>query len=245
MVRANRRNYYRLLHVQPDAPFEIIRASYRTLMRILKHPDLGGDDWNAGLVNEAYGVLSIAEKRAQYDRERQGFERHPGQPDRVPSTLAFPVHAEGLQLAESLRLAERLVCAFCQTTNYRGRQHVDAVCGGCGAPLRLVGLTAGQVTERGTQRIEHPGDIRYWVEAAGLDSTSGRTVDLSPTGLRFLSQQHLIPASVIKIESPTLAAVARVTRSTADDPFGSFATGVRFLTLRLGRPRGTFVSTLA
>ena len=240
MVLANRRNYYRLLHVQSDAPLEIIRASYRTLMRILKqHPDLGGDDWNAARINEAYGVLSIAEKRELYDRECRGFERRPSQPDRAPSTLALPVHAEDLQPAD------RLICAFCQITNYRDRQHVDAVCGGCGAPLRLVGVTAGQATERGTQRIEHPGDILYWADAARLDSTPGRTVDLSPTGLRFLSQQHLTSAKAIKIESPTLAAVARVTRCTADDPIGSFTTGVQFLTLRLGRPRGTFVSTLA
>jgi predicted transcriptional regulator len=32
----NRRNYYRILQVQPDAPVEIIRASYRTMMRELK-----------------------------------------------------------------------------------------------------------------------------------------------------------------------------------------------------------------
>jgi len=38
------RSYYDLLHVQPDAPVEIIRASYRTLMLKLKrHPDMGGD----------------------------------------------------------------------------------------------------------------------------------------------------------------------------------------------------------
>lgn len=34
----NRRNYYRILQVQPDAPPEIIRASYRTLMKELKAP---------------------------------------------------------------------------------------------------------------------------------------------------------------------------------------------------------------
>ena len=28
----NRRNYYRILHVQQDAPVEIIKTSYRTLM---------------------------------------------------------------------------------------------------------------------------------------------------------------------------------------------------------------------
>ena len=51
----NKRNYYRVLHVQPDAPKEIIRSSYRTMMQKLRmHPDLGGDDWNASLINEAY-----------------------------------------------------------------------------------------------------------------------------------------------------------------------------------------------
>ena len=44
----NRRNHYRMLFVQPDAPFEVIRANYRTLMGKLKlHPDLGGEHWNA------------------------------------------------------------------------------------------------------------------------------------------------------------------------------------------------------
>ena len=45
-------DYYRILHVQPDAPREIIRTSYLTLMQRLKmHPDLGGDHWNAALIN--------------------------------------------------------------------------------------------------------------------------------------------------------------------------------------------------
>ena len=61
----NRRNYYRLLHVQPDAPGEVIKASYRTLMQKLRqHPDLGGDDCNAALLNEAYAVLTNPERRA-------------------------------------------------------------------------------------------------------------------------------------------------------------------------------------
>lgn len=64
----NRRNYYRILHVQRDAPPAIIKNSYRTLMQRLKmHPDLGGDHWNAAVINEAYAVLSDPKKRAEYD----------------------------------------------------------------------------------------------------------------------------------------------------------------------------------
>jgi hypothetical protein len=67
---SNRRNHYRMLYVQPDAPFEIIRANYRTLMQKLKlHPDLGGEHWNAVFVNEAYAALEDPVKRAAYDIE--------------------------------------------------------------------------------------------------------------------------------------------------------------------------------
>ena len=64
----NQRNLYRILYVQPDAPIEIIRASYRTLMQKLKaHPDLGGDEWNAAIINKAFEVLSDERKRRTYD----------------------------------------------------------------------------------------------------------------------------------------------------------------------------------
>ena len=64
----NRRNFYRILHVQPEAPLEVIKASYRSLMSKLKaHPDLGGDHEAAVLINQAYAVLSNVEKRRQYD----------------------------------------------------------------------------------------------------------------------------------------------------------------------------------
>ena len=74
--RENKRNYYRVLFIQPDAPLEIVQASYRTLMQKLRaHPDLGGDDWNASVINEAYDTLSDPEKRADYDtRLFQGTE---------------------------------------------------------------------------------------------------------------------------------------------------------------------------
>ncbi len=67
--RNERRNYYRTLNVQPDATLDIIKNNYRTLLQKLRlHPDLGGKDWNASIINEAYSILSHTEKRAAYDK---------------------------------------------------------------------------------------------------------------------------------------------------------------------------------
>lgn len=42
-----RRNFYRILHAQPDASMAVIRENYRLLKQKLKtHPDLTNDDWN-------------------------------------------------------------------------------------------------------------------------------------------------------------------------------------------------------
>lgn len=68
-TKKNQRNYYRVLFVQPDAPMEIVQSSYRTIMQKLKaHPDLGGDTWNASVINEAYQTLIDPELRASYDK---------------------------------------------------------------------------------------------------------------------------------------------------------------------------------
>ena len=67
--KSNKRNYYRILYVQPDAPMEVVQASYRTIMQKLKaHPDLGGDHWNASVINEAFETLSDPDKRRDYDK---------------------------------------------------------------------------------------------------------------------------------------------------------------------------------
>jgi len=64
----NRRNYYRVLRVQPEAPSALIKRVYRVLMQQLKlHPDLGGDTGNAALINEAYRTITHPVSRAAHD----------------------------------------------------------------------------------------------------------------------------------------------------------------------------------
>jgi len=63
-------NYYQLLHVQPDAPTAVIKASYRALIQRL-HPDHGGDSAYAAIVNQAYDTLTDPVKREKYDKKER------------------------------------------------------------------------------------------------------------------------------------------------------------------------------
>jgi DnaJ domain len=64
-------DYYEVLQVHPRASQEMVKRAYRLLMGEMRgHPDLGGDEERAKLINEAYTVLSDAELRRAYDRAR-------------------------------------------------------------------------------------------------------------------------------------------------------------------------------
>ncbi len=84
-------DYYEILQVHPRASQEMIRKAYRTLMGELgAHPDVGGDEERAKLINEAYTVLGDPELRRAYDRARAGLA--PGEAARGP---AHPSGASG------------------------------------------------------------------------------------------------------------------------------------------------------
>lgn len=64
-------DYYEILQVHPRASAEMVRKAYRTLMGEMGgHPDLGGDEERAKLINEAYSVLGDPDVRAAYDEAR-------------------------------------------------------------------------------------------------------------------------------------------------------------------------------
>ena len=64
-------DYYKIMGVTKDTPQKDIRAAYRKRSKQF-HPDLHPDDPKAKakfqLLNEAYEVLSDADKRAKYDQ---------------------------------------------------------------------------------------------------------------------------------------------------------------------------------
>ncbi len=64
-------DYYEILQVHPRASAEMVKKAYRTLMGEMGgHPDLGGNEDRAKLINEAYSVLGDPDIRRAYDQAR-------------------------------------------------------------------------------------------------------------------------------------------------------------------------------
>jgi len=93
-------NYYEVLGVKKDASADEIKKAFRRLAR-KHHPDAGGSEEKFKEINEAYEVLSDAEKRAQYDQYGQyfGANRPPpgaGAPGGYPGGGGYTVNIEDL-----------------------------------------------------------------------------------------------------------------------------------------------------
>jgi len=220
----NRRNHYRVLHVQPEAPMEVIRASYRTMMgRLRGHPDLGGNTAEAAMVNDAWAVLSDPLRRAAYDRALRAAGHGP--------------RADGLQ-------AERH-CPLCgHPTPLQLRP--DSRCGQCNAPLAALPEPGSQSHEllgrRSAPRRDqaHVAMLHVGWPAPALPV---RWRDLSISGLSFYAPTALEPGQRVHLIDQALEAVAEVVSSR---PQGRvFTVHARLLSTLLLQTTGVFVSTQA
>jgi curved DNA-binding protein CbpA len=219
----NRPDYYQILHVQPDAPKEIIRSSYRTLMqRMRMHPDLGGDGAAAAMLNEAYATLTDPADRSAYDKSRQP-------PERFDAPGAAAAGRQSIPLQR---------CAFCAATSEDSRQ--DASCGSCDSPLFLAEQAHIQESDRrASSRVVNDHAMIFCTHWPQSDPHSSRAVDVSLNGMKFSSNTSLGLGQVIKIDSQILSAVARVVRS--QQQHGGWEIGVHFITLCFVQSRGSFI----
>ncbi len=233
-------DYYELLLVSRNAPAEVIRASYRTLMQKLKHhPDLGGDVATAVLLNEAYAVLCDAKLRAEYDaylvaadlaQEEPGGSAAPSAQGAAVPPVPNPAHD----------------CVFCGQGHGPGTAIAeDTACGTCASPLFPADSPRLELTgQRAVARVGKNQQITFythWPQASGFRA---QTEDISLKGMRFLTQAKLTQGQLIKIVSPLADAIARVS-NLGQKRVGLKATnvvGVAFVTLRFRQSVGGFVS---
>lgn len=247
----NRRNYYRILHVQPDAPTEIIKTSYRTLMQKLRcHPDLGGDDWNAALLNEALAVLTDATKRALYDaeckldstgpRQRTADTRKRAQADFTAHDTG-PWSASNKQGAGSHQTSFLASCPFCGT-----HSNGMSTCTRCHSPLLTPPSPGeGSPDPRAFERLAIEADVRVFVKWPQDHGYRAVVLDLTPGGMQIVLHASLEHNQVIKISSEFVDSVSRVVSCNENYQGRSFNVGLEFLSLCFNNPRGGFVSEKA
>ena len=225
----NRRNYYRILQVQPDAPFEIIRTSYLThLQKLKQHPDLGGDHWNATVLNEAFETLKDEEKRAEYDKELfQHYTKNfysKDKEEKQPVTTVF--------------------CPFCKRALARA-DHSGQIC-----------ACNNNQFQAEIQDCEREGYKRSLVRTQKLEKLQFITsnseeiyealmVDLSPKGIRFLCKKALTLNEIIKIDNSLFRAIAEINSSqkSIEDNKIYYSIGAHFHSISFTDQEGTFLST--
>lgn len=235
LLMANKRNLYRLLQVQPDAPEEIIRVSYRTLMQKLRmHPDLGGDSCNAALVNHAYEVLCDKQKRAAYDRQLKTRLHN----------LRYQATGTSIPAGQNTGRAPTSRCPFCNAAQPRlNRNAPDRVCISCRSPLQFSAKKS--LTGHGKRSIFRiPQNARINIVTSWPQTRiyQASIDDLSPNGLQLRSRLEIMPEHRLKLFNDNLQAIGKVVRCDPGIVVGVYCIGIEFVTLYLENNTGSFFS---
>jgi curved DNA-binding protein CbpA len=230
-------DYYRILHVQPDAPSAVIHAIYRTLLQRLQTSATFAGEADPALIEEAYAVLGDAQRRTLYDAQRRAASAAP-----AAASAATPREVRAVD-ADSDTLVMN-VCLFCGAPHGLSRRlERDDECGRCGSPLCPAERHRLEFSgQRMLNRI--PKRQRLDAYLAWPQSPIGAEMrDLSLNGMQFVAAMRLQPNQIVKIECSELGALGRVAHVKPDDEMPDrWSIGIEFLTLRFRQIRGSFVS---
>lgn len=252
--RINKRNYYRILNIQPDAAAAIIKTSYQTLLNKSKIPKV--------LLREAYNILGVPEKRAAYDRLRAEYT-HVVSVKRTKSEVVVNQIArksENPPPVKTTSLSKKIVnhqaindqrCAFCHTPFFEDTSQYDsALCVRCDSPLHPPPESLRSQPRRVVSRMEQDGTISFYKDWPGQEYTATLD-DLSPTGMRMIefcsvdkfSALILNKGQIIKITSQSFKAVGEVTYHHRKPE--KIIYGIRFLTIVFHNQKGQFLNLTA
>ncbi len=189
----NQRNYYRLLHVQPDAPAAIIYSSYHMLLK--------KNNVSADLLDEAYSVLNNVSKRKQYDRLlKQGKHINPttlnpsgfNNENKESNKKNFKVkinytRKKALGSAYYQPLITHY-CNFCKTPqSFSAIEYVDGLCIECFSPLYSPKNNISR-PKRYFSRTKISSTLIFYTCWPGHQSVAN-LADLSPSGLRLTTKR--------------------------------------------------------
>ncbi len=250
----NKRNYYRLLHVQFDAPSTVIKSSYRSMMQKLRmHPDLGGDEDYAKLLNEAMSILLDKEKRAEYDRSQKSniYGQRPRQGPLSGNKNADEVVKEQDTTIQKLdNPVNTGFCLFCNSllvtdvvNAYTLPDVFNNECAVCKAPTQKVGDYPHSTKKkiRALQRVAYDLSTDVKLNSTGEPSLQMDMQDFSIQGACLISVDDVPTEQRILILSDYVKAVSEV-KYSHQNVDGSWRLGVKFYTLKLTIPKGELIS---
>ncbi len=233
--RLNQRNYYRILQVQPDAPITTIKASYQ----ILKKDSLQ----DQVLLDEAYRILSDPATRTQYDALLMSeLLRVAKKTANGETSLPCLVPAQSVSACSIMPYQAMIThyCFFCKTpyVPQTGFYHSEN-CLECASPLLLLNHENLEPTRRTLKRIPVRGELIFYLFWPG-HPVQGVFQDLSPAGIRFLTDVILDYKDIIKIDAPNFQAVAEVTHKRHESH--GISVGTRFIAVKFDQQHGNFIT---
>lgn len=227
-----RRNLYRIMYLQPEAPPEVITAVYRCLMsRLRTHPDLGGNHETAARINQAYAILRDPVKREAYDKSiRRPLSA------RVPSAKTS---------ARTAPKAPSRVCPFCALP-IPERIEASTRCRRCASPLAPVAYELGTPGEtfgrRSAPRVAK--NTRVTVHTSP-DSPPISAVlrDASLTGISLYTAARVPNGCNVRMETLGMDVVAHVIKVLPRER--TFLVRAVLLTALYNRKSAVFISATA
>ena len=241
--RGNKRNYYRILHIQPDSPAAIIKTSYETLKKEENAP--------IELLNEAYQVLGNPTERENYDHLFLNNSRKCTSNSQVKkkvtditsytsrNTKSSIIHKRPFRSGSYEQLI-KLYCEFCKTLHAHSPcKDSLSLCKNCNSPLFPPQENLLNQPRRSLSRIEQSGSIRIYLSWPGKHYPATLS-DLSPTGMSMTMSQYLDNGQIIKIDGEDFRAVGVVTYNKSSTTQTTI--GVRFLTVQFNNQKGYFFS---
>lgn len=240
----SRRNLYRILHVQPEAPGAVIRAAYRALMITLRsHPDLGGGHEQAALINAAYAILKDPQRRAAYDRGLLPIIRRARGSGGL-DTGAPLFRPDATRDAAPPAPPPANSCPFC-CAELPTHVDQDTRCRRCKSPLAHppdLARSRERADRRASARATktNPVDVQpMWRGAL----CRAQLRDLSLSGMSLRLPVRVAPQQVIRVFDPDFEALALVVRVRPDQK--QFVIHTRLLTMLVKRTAGVFIRTAA
>lgn len=256
----NRRDYYRILHIQPDASDCIVRSSYRTL--------LNKSTTTTGLLDEAFRVLSAPNIRMRYDHFLKQYSHvdivdlmHGHATNNDPpkklntelmlnrtsrkifkSTNSYAFHSNTPSPRRNLGYTSSIshYCAFCKTPyEHSPCTHSSLLCTECESPLLPPPKMLAEQSRRILSRLSQRSPVLFYPYWPGAAHTAS-LCNISPTGLCFAISQKLNRGHIIKIDGQDFKAVGEVTYSRNEED--QITAGVRFLTVQFDKQKGHFLS---